>query len=151
MAILTYFSLVNFCSTVSFSATNYLIEGFNTPNDIYLHDYDHRIYICTKSKIVMEMWVSDIGVMDWRANKESENWKLLPIFFFKSGQLLSIGISATFLMNLVYNYQEYFLNFTKIEADKYLFLERWKFVLKDRFKIDMVAVKCTDFSPQNPF
>ena len=83
------FSSGKFQSMVIFSANNAWVKVFNIPSKGSLHDYDDIMSYCLKrGKSFMDLWVSEVGVVDRRFYKDMANQRLISKFsFFQNGIL----------------------------------------------------------------
>ena len=114
---LKYLGSGYFRYNISFSATNYPIYGLNIPNKVLEMKMIWEFIIVAKGKLIIELLVSTLCVIDQRSDKEAENWWLLTKFYFvsKDNNFWIIGICKYGIMDLVDNP----LKFTRLGSHIY--------------------------------
>ena len=105
-----------------------------------------------KGQLIIELWVSELGMIYRRADKEAVNWRPLPKFHFSKYHNFWInGRCANGFLYLLDNSQILTLEFLLKNLTHFrrpTSLERWNFDLFFVFKISMFAFELTNFSPE---
>ena len=138
-------------STVSFSSTNDLISGLNTPNKSFRHEDDFRMSFCYKRAI--DSRVIGLGTWCGRTKSHQRGGKLKSPYLvcFKDNTFWSIGICAYYTLDIVdkhldFTFKVLLNHLTYIRRSKYLEIsELGVFYL---FLLAMFVVKLTDFIPE---